>query len=93
MPIDLVPHPIIRDNLIREYKDWLTPGAVDQASTSVGFFFYLLVDVVVHHGICRRQLTPAFVAHATNPDNWSLKRSIEDICPDIEKEGFHIRDA
>ncbi|KAL8782675.1 MAG: hypothetical protein Q9195_009599 [Heterodermia aff. obscurata] len=91
MPIDLVPHPTIRDNLIRDYKDWLTPGTVDRASTSVGWPFTLREAVEVHPVTGRRQVTPAFVAHATNPDNWSLNRSIERLCPDIEKEGFHLR--
>ncbi|KAF2840056.1 hypothetical protein M501DRAFT_932018 [Patellaria atrata CBS 101060] len=92
MPLDLVPHPVIREALLGQYRDWLSPGTLHSGATSVGWPYSIESAVSVDSLTGRRVLTNAFIEHATNPDNWSLDKSIRDMYPEIDEDlGFRIR--
>ncbi|KAF5497229.1 hypothetical protein CGCS363_v008078 [Colletotrichum siamense] len=92
MNIDLVPHPAIRDALIKRFRDWLSPGTTDTGGTSVGWPYSIEAAVDICPLTGRRMLSRAFFEHATNGANWSLDKSIRALFPEIESMGFHIRD-
>ncbi|GAB7347559.1 hypothetical protein MBLNU459_g4449t1 [Dothideomycetes sp. NU459] len=89
--LDLAPHPAIRDAQMRAYnRDWLMLENQTKAAPSVNWPHTLAEAITADPVSGRSRLTPEFERHALDPENWTFKKDILDVFPELDKLGARI---
>jgi hypothetical protein len=80
--LDFLPLPPLRQALIRDLRDWMT--ALPLAKLKVNWTRGMDEAVVWDEQHQRRQLSPDFVKHVTNYQNWSVEEGILAAFPEVK---------
>ncbi|KAL2434710.1 hypothetical protein ABEF95_000208 [Exophiala dermatitidis] len=79
--IETIPLPPVRDAVIHRLRDWLTP--LKRAEWSINWPHGLDAAIMRDDATGATVLTPSFMEHAGDYDNWSVSRVFLDDFPEV----------